>query len=71
MGILVDVIVFLEVGVAQIAKEVPILIALIKVLAPMNNGWMNGGFLVDKGLLVHSVKDGISRNSIFCNFQSI
>jgi hypothetical protein len=31
---------------------------------------MNGGFLV-KGLLVRSVKDGITRNSIFHDFQSI
>jgi hypothetical protein len=32
---------------------------------------MNGGFLVDKGLLVHSVKNGIIGNSIFRNLQSI
>jgi hypothetical protein len=31
---------------------------------------MNGGFLV-KGLLVGSAKDGITGNSIFCDFQSI
>jgi hypothetical protein len=32
---------------------------------------MNGGFLVDKGLLVCYVKNGITGNSIFCDFQSI
>jgi hypothetical protein len=46
------------------------LAALIKALAPINKGLMNGGFLV-KGLLVCSVKDGIIRNSIFHDFQSI
>jgi hypothetical protein len=32
---------------------------------------MNGGFLVVKGLLVRSVKDGITKNSIFPDLQSI
>ena len=32
---------------------------------------MNGGFLVVKGLLVRSVKDGIIGNSIFCDLRSI
>jgi hypothetical protein len=49
---------------------VPVLAALIKALAPINKDFMNGGFLV-KDLLVRSVKDGITRNSIFRDFQSI
>jgi hypothetical protein len=31
---------------------------------------MNGGFLV-KGLLIYSFKNGVTENSIFCDFQSI
>jgi hypothetical protein len=46
---------------------VPILAALIKALAPINKGLMNGGFLVN-GLLVRSAKDGDTENSIFCAF---
>jgi hypothetical protein len=49
---------------------VPVSAALIKALAPINKGLMNGGFLV-KGLLVHSAKDGVTGNSIFFDFQSI
>ena len=48
----------------------PVLAALIKALVPINKGLMNGGFLV-KGLLVCSTEDGITRNSIFHDFQSI
>jgi hypothetical protein len=43
----------------------PILAALIKAFAPINKGLMNRGFLIDKGLLVCFVKDGITGNSIF------
>jgi hypothetical protein len=50
---------------------VPVLVALIKALIPINKGLMNGGFLVDKGLLVGSVKDGVIGNSIFRDVQSI
>jgi hypothetical protein len=32
---------------------------------------MNGGFLVDEGLLVRFVKDGVTGNSIFLDFQFI
>jgi hypothetical protein len=45
--------------------------ALIKALAPINKSLMNGGFLVDKGLLVQSIKDGVTKNSIFHDVQSI
>ena len=53
------------------ANEVPFLTTLIKALTPINKGFMNGGFLVVKGLLVHSVKNEIIGNSIFFDFQSI
>jgi hypothetical protein len=49
---------------------VPVLAALIKALAPINKGLMNGGFLV-KGLLVRPIKDGVIGNYIFRDFQSI
>jgi hypothetical protein len=32
---------------------------------------MNGSFLVDEGLLIRSIKDGVIENSIFLDFQSI
>jgi hypothetical protein len=47
------------------------LAAVIKALAPINKGLMNGCSLVDKSLLGRSVKDGIIENSIFRDFQSI
>jgi hypothetical protein len=47
-----------------------VLATLIKGLAPINKGLMNGGFLV-KDLLIYYVKDGITGNSIFYDFQSI
>jgi hypothetical protein len=50
---------------------VPILATLIKTLAVINKGLMNGGFLVDEGLLIRSIKAGITRNSIFLDFQSL
>jgi hypothetical protein len=48
----------------------PVLATIIKALAPINKGLMNGGFLVI-GLLVHFAKDGVIGNSIFRDFQSI
>jgi hypothetical protein len=50
---------------------VSILVALIKALAPIKKGLKNGGISVDKGLLVCSDKDEITRNSIFRDLQSI
>ena len=47
-----------------------VLTVLIKSLAPINKGLMNGDFLV-KDLLVCFVNDGITGNPIFHIFQSV
>jgi hypothetical protein len=44
---------------------------LIKALAPINKGLMNGSFLVVLGILVHSIKDGVTGIFIFRDLQSI
>jgi hypothetical protein len=49
----------------------PVLAAFIKALALINKGLRNEGFLIDEGLLVHSVKDGIAGNFVFLDFQFI
>jgi hypothetical protein len=51
------------------ANGVPFLATIIKALAPINRGLINGGFLVAKDLLVRF--DEITGNSILRDLQSI
>ena len=48
-----------------------VLEALVKALNPRNKDLMNGDFLIDEDLLVHPVQVGVTKNSIFLDFQFI